>query len=227
MFFNSLAELPALARKTNFAIFAINPFKAKIELNKAFKSSALFLEPDEKTGKISVEMVRDFTNKTLTTETTDRFFVVLNAETMNDSAENAFLKNLEEPKNNHHFVLLTKTPSALLPTILSRAQVFFLKETDGLKRPVEVSEKTRTLARELLVADSKKLIAIASDLAKKKDNPRGYALEVVGAAIEITYKSYFATGQENLLKKLKKFLALYENLEKNGHIKLHIVADML
>ena len=227
MFFDNPRDLPELAQKTNFVIFALDSSVAKLELQKNFKSRVLFLAPDEKSGKITVEMIRDFTALTDVKDAKDRFFVVLNAEAMNDAAQNAFLKNLEEPKTHHHFALVAKTPSALLPTILSRAQVFYLKEPGALKNPVEVDEKIKNLAKQLITADTKTLISLANDLSKKKDNPRDYALKVVGAAIEILYKSYFATGQAKLLKKLPKFLALYDNLSKNGHVKLHLVADIL
>ena len=227
MFIETPSRLPELAKHTNFSIFALDSAQAKLTLAKTFHAQALFLEPDVKSGKISVEMVRDFTALTGIKDTRDRFFVVLNAETMNEAAQNAFLKNLEEPKPHHHFVLVTNTPSALLPTILSRAQVFYLRTPGTLAAPVVADEKVKTLARQLIAADTKGLIALASDLAKKKDNPRGYALLVVGTAIEILYKTYFATSQTKFLAKLSHLLTLYDNLQKNGHVKLHIVADMI
>ena len=127
MFFDSPDKIPDIAKKTNFSIFAIDPIEAKKVLEKTYKSAVLFLSPDEKTNKISIDMVRDFTALTGSRDITDRFFVVLYAETLNQHAQNAFLKNLEEPKAHHHFVLVTPTPSALLPTVLSRAQTFYLK----------------------------------------------------------------------------------------------------
>ncbi len=227
MFFENTDEVLKLVQRTNFAIIAVSAEDAKKAFQKAYKTNVLFLLPDEKNDKISVEQVRDFTNMTNSRDIVDRFFVVLNSEAMNEAAQNAFLKNLEEPKAHHHFVFVTETPSALLPTVLSRAQVFYLKETDKLSKPVNATEKQKNVARELLTADSKKLIELANTISKEKQNPRGYALSVVGAAIEIAYKSYFATGQEKFLKKLPNLLKLYENIAANGHIKLHIVADML
>lgn len=227
MFFDSPDQIVNLAKNTNFAIFALASATAETAFQAAYHSAAIFLRPDPKTNKISVEMVRDFTALTTTTDINDRFFVVLDAETLNPAAANAFLKNLEEPKPHHHFVLITKTPSALLPTVLSRAQVFYLKETNTLQRPVAVDEKIKTLAKQLIVADAKQLIVLANDISKHKDNPRAFALEIVGTAIELTYKTYFATNQSKFLKKLPNLLTLYDNLQKNGHVKLHIVADML
>ncbi len=227
MFFDSVASLPNLAKQTNFTIFAVDSKEARTILEKVFKTSVIFLSPDEKTNKITVDMIRDLTSHTGSRDTSDRFFVVLNAEALNPPAENAFLKCLEEPKPHHHFVLITKTPSALLPTVLSRAQIFYLKEENSLSKPVAADDKVKDLAKRLITANTKQLIELAGELSKKKDNARDYAMSVVGAAIEITYKSYFATNQEKYLKKLPNLLALYENLQKNGHVKLHIVADML
>ena len=118
-------------------------------------------------------------------------------------------------------------PSALLPTILSRAQLYYFKKIAPLSAPVEASEKIKTLSKRLIVADKKQLIELASEVSKKKDNARAYALDIVGASIEILYKSYFATGQEKFLQKLPNLLRLYDSLSRNGHIKLHFVADML
>ena len=227
MFLENLEKIPDLSRKTSFSIFVADVDSAIKILKKAYKSSVSFLSPDEKTGKISVDSVRDFVSSTNSVESSDRFFVITFAECLNPAAENALLKNLEEPKPRHHFILLTTSPSSLLPTVLSRAQIYFEKESDRLSAPIKTDEKTKALAKQLIVADEKGLIALGNDLSKKKDNPRRYALAVVGTAIEILYKSYFATNQEKYLKKLPNLLKTYENLEKNGHIKLHLVADML
>lgn len=46
--------------------------------------------------------------------------VIRGAESMTDAAQNALLKTLEEPVGATLFILVTETPDALLPTILSR-----------------------------------------------------------------------------------------------------------
>jgi DNA polymerase-3 subunit delta' len=51
-----------------------------------------------------------------------KVFVVRRAEELSTSAANALLKTLEEPGPRTHFVLLSSTPDALLPTIRSRTQ---------------------------------------------------------------------------------------------------------
>jgi DNA polymerase-3 subunit delta' len=51
-----------------------------------------------------------------------KVFIVRRADELNPSAANALLKTLEEPGSRTHFVLLTSSGDALLPTIRSRTQ---------------------------------------------------------------------------------------------------------
>lgn len=227
MFFEDLDDARKLAEKTNFSIFAFSDFSVLPDFYQLFPKTTLFLKPDEKTNKISVEAVRDFTSLSSSKETIKRFFIVEQAETMNEAAENAFLKNLEEPNENSFFILIVKNLSALLPTVRSRANIYIQKTKNNLNSSVEADEKVKALAKSLIVARPSELIEIANEVSKKKDNTRAFALSVVGAAIEIVYKSFFATGNEKFIKKLPNLLDLYSNIESNGHIKLHFVADML
>jgi DNA polymerase-3 subunit delta' len=51
-----------------------------------------------------------------------RFFILDDAEKLNEAAANAFLKTLEEPPETTYIVLVTAYPDRLLPTIQSRCQ---------------------------------------------------------------------------------------------------------
>ena len=55
-------------------------------------------------------------------ESRARFFIVDDADKMNDPAANALLKTLEEPPATSHLFLITSRPDSLLPTIRSRCQ---------------------------------------------------------------------------------------------------------
>jgi DNA polymerase-3 subunit delta' len=52
-----------------------------------------------------------------------RFFLIEEAEKLNDNSANALLKILEEPPPTSHLILITSRPAMLLPTIRSRCQV--------------------------------------------------------------------------------------------------------
>lgn len=223
MFFDNIDQIPEIAAKTSCTIFVIDP-TTKLKLK-----NALILSPtdDKKTTIISVDQIRDFIALTNNKEVTDRFFIIAPADVMNESAQNAFLKTFEEPKDYCHFVLLTKQPSALLPTILSRAQIFFPQVDKVLDQPPQGSEKAMSYAKKLIAAGPRNLPDLASKLSKIKTKPREQALEIVATSIELLYKSYFKTKNPKFLAKIPNFITLYDNLSKNGHLKLHLVADLL
>jgi DNA polymerase-3 subunit delta' len=56
-------------------------------------------------------------------EARGRFFIIDDADKMNDAAANALLKALEEPSATTYIFLITSRPDALLSTILSRCQM--------------------------------------------------------------------------------------------------------
>jgi DNA polymerase-3 subunit delta' len=73
-------------------------------------------------GVIRVTQIRDLSSSANNKSTTDRVYIIDNAENMNVQAQNAFLKLLEEPASRVHFILLSHRPELLLPTIISRVQ---------------------------------------------------------------------------------------------------------
>lgn len=220
MFFNEPAEVLGIAKQSSCVVFVM-PADVAVEIK-----GATMLAPEEK-SVITIEQIKQVIEKTNIKQLEDHFIIIRPADKMSEEGANAFLKSLEEPKERIHFVLITDSPSAILPTILSRAAIYFLKDKDTITSDIRASEKVKDVARRLLVAKPQELPSLAEEITKKKDGVRSYALEVVGVTIEMLYKSYFMTGKVVFLKKLPKFLRLYENLAKNGHIKLHIVADLL
>ena len=169
-------------------------------------------------------MVREFISLSNARQTKDQYFVVCPADAMNEAAENAFLKKLEEPNDHNIFILITKNLSALLPTVISRAQVYVLKTNNQNTKNIEVDEEIKDLAKKLIVARGRELVQIANQIASKKD--RNLVLEIVGIAIELLYKTFFLTGDTKFLPRLEKLIKLYENIKANGHIKLHLIADL-
>ena len=54
---------------------------------------------------------------------THRAWIVVEPERLNDAAANTFLKSLEEPPGQVHFILVSDAPERVLPTIVSRCQM--------------------------------------------------------------------------------------------------------
>lgn len=219
MFFNSPEEVLEIIKGVGCAVFVV-PKNVEISIK-----NAVVVEPEGK-RTISIEQIRAVIDRLNMKQISDQYVIVRPADAMTAEAANAFLKNLEEPKEKVHFLLVTDSPSKLLPTILSRAFIYFLKDTHNINA-IDADEEVKKIAKKIITAKPEDLIDITESIAKKKDEARIYALNVLSVAIEMLYKSYFLTKKEAFLKKIPGFLAAYENIEKNGHIKLHLVADLL
>ena len=74
--------------------------------------------------EIRVDQVRDLVGEIAGSpfEARRRVFVIDDAHTMNDAAQNALLKSLEEPPPRSHVILVSSAASGLRPTIRSRCQ---------------------------------------------------------------------------------------------------------
>jgi DNA polymerase-3 subunit delta' len=74
--------------------------------------------------EIRVDQVRDLVGEIAGApfEARRRVFVIDDAHTMNDAAQNALLKSLEEPPPRSHVILVSSAVSGLRPTIRSRCQ---------------------------------------------------------------------------------------------------------
>lgn len=220
MFIDDVSDIRNVAVKTGTSVFVV-PGDMAVEI-----PGALVLWPEEKTV-ITIEQVREILKLLSVKQTAERFVVIRPAEALGEEAANAMLKNLEEPGEKVHFVLITESPSAILMTILSRAAVYFLRTPSMIERELKADAKVKDLAKRLMVARSAEIPALAEEIVKKKDGVRTYALLVLGVAIEMLYKSYFITGKEGFLTKIPKFLAAHEAISKNGHVKLQIVANLI
>jgi len=78
---------------------------------------------DEKEGSIIIEDIRQLYEQTRTRQPQTHVYILDTGErSMTIAAQNAFLKLLEEPRPNLHFIITTHQFDQLLPTIRSRSQ---------------------------------------------------------------------------------------------------------
>lgn len=219
MFFDNVDDVAKIASKSGTSIFVI-PDNLPVTIK-----NAILLAPEQK-SIITIDQIREVLKIINNKQQKDQFVIIRPADKLGDAAANAILKNLEEPVDKIHFVLITENISSILPTVLSRASIYFLKDDKKLDAGLSVDDKTKELAKRLLAAKASELVDLADEIAKNKGGSRAYALNIVGAAIEILYKSYFLTSKAVFLNKLPKFLALYDAINRNGHIKLQILAHL-
>ncbi len=220
MFFDSLDEIASIARKNGTSVFVI-PKEAPLAIPKA-----IVLQPTVK-NVITIEQVRQMQENVQKRQLDDLLVVIRPAEQMAETTANALLKTLEQPGEKVHFILVTDRLTSLLPTILSRAAVYYLRTGQDFLAPVSGNERLKKLARKLLTAKGAELVETAKTVAKAKSGEtKKQALTVLAIAIEMSYKSYFATKKPAFLTKLPKLLAAYHNIAVGGNIKLQIVANL-
>ena len=106
--------------------------------------------------------------------------IIERADCMNESAQNALLKTLENPTGDVLFFLLTEAPGALLPTVLSRClQVRF--------QTPSVEECARVLAERGVPKDRARTLA-------------GMAQGSVGRALEIQMESDYIPLHDDVIR---------------------------
>jgi DNA polymerase-3 subunit delta' len=81
-------------------------------------------------GKITVDDVSEIIEKSaLKSYSTDKnVFVLFDLHEMNITAQNKFLKTLEEPQKGVMFLMFASDQSMVLPTVLSRSQVYYFEK---------------------------------------------------------------------------------------------------
>lgn len=220
MYLDGPEKILEIAGKVGTMVFCV-PLDMKIEI-----PGAIVVEPEEGKNYISVDQIRDVIEMTGARLNGDRYFVFREAEKLREEAENSMLKLLEEPKEGYHFILLTTNPEALLPTILSRAEVYYLRRENCVNEPPKAGKRTMEMAKKLLVARSpREFLGLADEIHKKKDE-RAVAEEVLSTAIEMAYKSYLMTGKRQFLSKVSRMIEAHKNITNNGNVRLHLVADL-
>ena len=217
MFFDKIEDVAEIASRCGTSIFVM-PKSQSVEIK-----NAIVLQPVEKTV-ITIEQVRSVISKLNVKQRRDQFIVIRPAELLQLEAANALLKSLEEPGDKVHFVLITDTPSRILPTILSRAALYILKNNDWGN--IEASDKVKDLAKKLMVVKGASLVDVAEEICKKKEGIRAYAMEILGVTIEMMYKTYLLNHKKVFIERLPQFLQAYEGISRNGNVKLQIVANL-
>ncbi len=170
----------------------------------------IYLSTVDGKRNITVEQVRHLRTQAYIrpNEAPRKVLVIKEAETMNESAQNALLKVLEDGPAYLSFLLVTEQSQQLLPTIRSRCEILNL--TAGAEgKAAELDEDLLAAARELahlLIADEERaLVEYAAQLEQRKWEKD--TLPAFFDAVETVL-------QPELLKRPKQMLALIEHLKR-------------
>ncbi|NUM56706.1 MAG: DNA polymerase III subunit delta' [Candidatus Hydrogenedentes bacterium] len=133
-----------------------------------------------------------------------RIFVMLDAERMNPSAQNHFLKTLEEPPGRSLFILISEHPRMLLPTIRSRCQA------------VRFRQLRRETVSELLRRDRDLPTDLADSIAEIAEGQMSRALDLVDSEkrkVAFSLVERLASGDDPVVM-AEEFAAFLEDQRK-------------
>lgn len=105
---------------------------------------------DGKTGKtdaFTVDSIREIRSNAfiVPNEANAKVYILKNGQNMNEQAQNALLKILEEPPKYVYFIILTTSKSKMLETVLSRVTVYSLAAGED-----SVTDEEKALIEELV-----------------------------------------------------------------------------
>jgi DNA polymerase-3 subunit delta' len=131
---------------------------AKNIAGKLAGSEVIIVNPEK--NSISIDKIRELYTLTRDKRDLPLAVVIVDSECMSAEAQNALLKLLEEPPKNVYFLLSSHDANQLLPTILSRVQILYLKNIS--------SDDSEKLIKSLLGNDTddkiQKIMFLASGL---------------------------------------------------------------
>lgn len=142
-----------------------------------------FVEAAADKKLISVEQIRDIVAEASLRpyEGRTKVFIIDPADGLTISGSNSLLKTLEEPTRDTTFILITRSPDLLLPTIRSRSQSIYVGDTERpLTGPIE-SLRIRQLA--LLEEGDDLAVTIISLLHRFATRGEGAALLALAALL--------------------------------------------
>ncbi|HET7711814.1 MAG TPA: hypothetical protein VFL80_07780 [Thermoanaerobaculia bacterium] len=154
-----------------------------------------------------------------------KVFIIMSAEAVSAGGSNALLKTLEEPPRDTHFLLLTRSPDMLLPTIRSRCQAIHV----GGEREVDLAFRAdivESLGSFVSGGDGAALLALAARVAAEEDAKEALASlaavmrdAAAGTEAELAVISG-AVPREKLLAAATSLLSAVEALRVNADVRL-------
>ncbi len=102
-----------------------------VRIDRRLHPDVHFAEVEGDKKQIAVEQIREIVSGASLRpyEGRNKVFIIDPADALSVSGSNSLLKTLEEPTRDTTFILITRSPDLLLPTIRSRAQQIYVSET--------------------------------------------------------------------------------------------------
>ena len=186
----------------------------------------------------SVEDIRNLTEQVRVPPQIGNFkvFIIDEAHMLTTSAFNAFLKTLEEPPSHAIFILATTEKNKIIPTILSRCQIYNFKRIK-IKDIVMVLESVSKKQNISFEVDALNLIAEKADGALRDaltlfdqlliSCTNNLTLENVSKNLNVISNNiYFDLTDEILKKNIPGILIKIENIVELGYDLYDLISGM-
>jgi len=186
----------------------------------------------------SVEDIRNLTEQVRVPPQIGNFkvFIIDEAHMLTTSAFNAFLKTLEEPPSHAIFILATTEKNKIIPTILSRCQIYDFKRIK-IKDIVIVLESVSKKQNISFEEDALNLIAEKADGALRDaltlfdqlliSCTKNLTLENVSKNLNVISNNiYFDLTDEILKKNIPGILIKIENIVELGYDLYDLISGM-
>ena len=191
-----------------------------------------FIEVGDERKMISVEQIREVVNEAALRpyEGRNKVFIIDPADALSPGGSNSLLKTLEEPARDTNFILITRSPDLLLPTIKSRSQQIYvgddrpnrsrLDQIGNLDDDAFVKQITAALEQFASRRDSTALLALASLVASHDDVKD--AIAVTADVLTSTDERFDAIPRDRRLASADGLLAAIRAMTVNADPRLVI-----
>lgn len=128
------------------------------------------VEPEDGKKNIAVSQIRKIrADAFVKPHSADhRVFIIDKAQSMNEYAQNALLKVLEEPPSAVIFILLCDSRTKLLPTVISRCNIFSLGGVENSAGDNPQTETAREFVKLLISGDEMGMMKLVYPLEKSR-----------------------------------------------------------
>ena len=197
----------------------------EIPLSKPYKSfpDVFGIWPENIEGKsIKINQAHEFIRKLQLKPFSSKYKVgiITQAELLTHEAQSALLKSLEEPPRNTFILLTTRKKDLLLPTIISRSQVYEFEEN-------QADDFDQKAIQDILTADILERFSLVEELIKNKNVAEKHeSIDhlLIGLLRHFRKSILSASAADKKTEKLLEYIELIEStqraIEKNVNIRL-------
>ena len=183
----------------------------------------------------SVDDIRNLTDQVRVPPQVGKFkvYIIDEVHMLSKSAFNAFLKTLEEPPPHAKFILATTEKHKIIPTILSRCQIFDFKRVNNedivknlryvaKSENIEVEDEALFLIAEKSDGALRDSLSIFDRLVSFSDSKLTYN-DVVDHLNVLDYQYYFKITEQLITNDISSLIVTFNEILDNGFDGQHFI----